>query len=83
MMTDGRMSCQYGAVESTPHAAKGSSFYNYYFPMTTSSRQLYDNYSSVSAYHQQTAPQRSVMTNLCISSPSRNGLRPIHMDRHR
>ena len=64
MMTDGRMSCQYGAVESTPHATKGSSFYNYYFPMTTSSRQLYDNYSSVSAYHQQTAPQRLVMTNL-------------------
>lgn len=58
MMTDGRMSCQYGAVDGAPHAAKSSNFYNYYFPMTTSSRQLYDNYSTVSAYHPQAAPQR-------------------------
>lgn len=58
MMTDGRMSCQYGTGDGTPHPAKSSSFYNYYFPMATSGR-LYDNYSgSAAIYHQQTPPHR-------------------------
>ena len=56
MMTDGRMSCQYGGEANTV-AAKG--LVNYYFPMTAaaSTRHLYDNYST-SAYHQQNTPPR-------------------------
>jgi len=47
MMTDGRMSCQYGGDVNSV-AAKG--FYNYYFPTTFPSRHIYDNYTANGKY---------------------------------